>query len=401
MFAPLRFEKNASLGLCCALTLYGDDDLSTYREFRAETRKRRRKRSLQRVGFVLLIALLLMGLAWFIVQLIEGPKPKPAPSSSAATSQPAGIQSTSQPGVIATPAPSITPADQETVWDKYAQAERSINTFGVSGTDPRMIALPQNGRIDLSFFTDAVFFGDSITQGWKVYNSGLPNPNVVAEISVGLPTNGAMWARDRSKTDFYDPMAELVARAPKKVYMMFGTNTLVNGAEGVEDRFISDYATVIDQLRAALPGTDIYIQSLLTPTEKGQQKNPNLNPERIARVNSRLAALAVEKGCYYLNISEVLCRDGRLNWDIAAGDGTHMNADGYRGWLEYLVTHTAYRTDSTYVGGSPFALLSTETPAVAVPVPETAPAADPNAAAVDPNAAPAADPNAAAETPAA
>lgn len=366
--------------------------MSTYREFRAETRKRRRKRSLQRVGFVLLIALLLMGLAWFIVQLIEGPKPKPAPSSSVATSQPA----TSQPGAVATPAPSAPPADEVTVWDKYAAAERSINTFGISGTDPRMIALPQNGRIDLSFFTDAVFFGDSITQGWKVYNSGLPTPNVVAEISVGLPTNGAMWARDKSKTDFYDPIAELAARAPKKVYMMFGTNTLVNGADGVEDRFISDYGTVIDQLRAALPSTDIYIQSILTPTEKGEQKNPNLNPERIARVNMRLAALAVEKGCYYLNVSEVLCRDGRLNWDIAAGDGTHMNADGYRGWLEYLVTHTAYRTDSTYVGGSPFALLSTETPVVAPPpAPEAAPpAADPNAAPADPNAAPA-DPNAA------
>ena len=373
--------------------------MSTYREFRAETRKRRRKRSLQRAGFVLLIALLLMGLAWFIVQLIEGPKPKPEASSSAAASQPAGSTAASQAGGAATPAPTAPPAEVETVWDKYAAAERSINTFGVSGTDPRMIALPQNGRVDLSFFADAVFFGDSITQGWKVYASGLPNPNVVAEISVGLPTNGAMWARDRSKTDFYDPMAELVGRAPKKVFMMFGTNTLVNGAEGVEDRFISDYGTVIDQIRAALPGTDIYIQSILTPTEKGQQKNPNLNPERIARVNARLAALAVEKGCYYLNVTEVLCRDGRLNWDIAAGDGTHMNVDGYRGWLEYLVTHTAFRTDNTYVGGSPFALLSTETPAAAAP---PAAPADPNAApAADPNpAAPAADPNAAAAAPA-
>lgn len=96
-------------------------------------------------------------------------------------------------------------------------------------------------------------------------------------------------------------------------------------------------------------------------------------------MNDRLAALAFEKGCHYLNVQEYLCRDGVLNWDIAAKDGIHMNQDGYRAWLDYLATHTAYSAAASYVGGTPYpaapAQQAPAEPAAETPAPTDAPAA--------------------------
>ncbi|MEG1931508.1 MAG: GDSL-type esterase/lipase family protein [Pygmaiobacter sp.] len=318
---------------------------------------------------MLLILLLLCGMAAFIVKIMGGKDKVDSPSSS----MPLPPSSVVTPPVTAAPpvssAPIVTPADQKTIWDEYAEKERTINTFGVAGTDIRMISLPEYGRVDLSYFADAVFFGDSITTGWDLYRDAsgmLPNAKVVAEISTSPPVNGVQWKHgDR----VYDPMEEVVAYAPKKIYMMFGTNTLVNQSAATEDKLVADYATVIDVLHARLPDCEIYIQSILTPSPKGEQMKPGLTRERIGRVNSRLAALSIEKDCHYLDVQSMLCHhDGYLNSDIASGkDGIHFNADGYRGWLEYLVTHTGYSPSATYVGGSPYALLPTETPALAPP----------------------------------
>ena len=94
-------------------------------------------------------------------------------------------------------------------------------------------------------------------------------------------------------------MQAIADTVPKKVYVMFGTNMLVNQSEATEDKLISDYSAFIDDLGVRVPGCEVYIQSILIPTAAGTASRPGLNPERINRVNDRLAALAFEKGCHY------------------------------------------------------------------------------------------------------
>lgn len=335
--------------------------MSTYREFMAESKKKRRRRAVQRCSLVLLIAVLLAGLVWFVVgiagRLSAAPSSSSAPAASG--SAPAAVSA-----AAATPAPAAsdgsTTALSREPWAGGSVA-RTINTFAPVATDRRMIALPENGEVELSYFDDATFVGDSITTGWNVYRAAdglLPDAHVVAEIGVSPPVGGVQWARNKNTSDLYDPMQAIADTVPKKVYLMFGTNLLVNQSDATEDKLISDYGTFIDDLGARIPGCEIYIQSILIPTAEGTAAKPGLNAERINRVNDRLAALAFEKGCHYLNVQEYLCRDGVLNWDIAAADGIHLNIEGYRAWLHYLRTHTAYRADTAYVGGSPYAASS-------------------------------------------
>ncbi len=318
--------------------------MSTYREFRAQTKKKRRRRLFQRCALLLLIAALLGGSAWLVVQLaggiLTGDSSEPADESVALP------QSTAQPD-------SSLPSGSEVIQSGLltdGPVEKTINTFDPITPDRRMYALPENGQVDLSYFDDATFVGDSITTGWNSYRTqtGLPNARVVAEIGAQPPVNGVLWRRGKSD-ETYDPMQAIADTVPKKVYLMFGTNALVPEGQNVEDKFISDYAAFIDDLGTRIPGCEIYIQSILIPTAEGTASRPGLNAERINRVNDRLAALAFEKGCHYIDLQELLCSHGVLNWDIAQPDGIHIKPEAYRAWLNYLATHTAYNASATYL----------------------------------------------------
>lgn len=294
--------------------------------YRADARRRRRRRGLRRFGFFFLLLLFLMVLAAVITWLIE-----------AVTGSPAGASS----GLPPQPPASSTPA---------ASQPGSSSAAGPAGAP-----LPELGRVELAYFADAAFVGDSITLGWVDYAAAaaLPQTNVVAAIGATPPVNGALWMPD-GETDpqaAYDPLQAIVQAAPTKLYLMFGANKLVDTSELAEETLLADYAEFLDALKAQLPGAQIYLQSILPPTAQAAQGQAGLSAQRIARVNERLQALAAEKGCYYLDLAGALCPGGALDSRYAAADGLHLNRDGYMAWLEYLITHAAYRPDNPYVGG--------------------------------------------------
>ena len=162
--------------------------MSTYREFRAEAKKKKRRRAFQRCCLILLIAVLLGGLTWFVVQLAgrvgtaESAPPAPSVSSQAGQSTAADAGDPALPSGTAAPG-----------WQGIGPIQQTINNFQIISPDRRMISLPENGRVDLSYFDDATFVGDSITTGWNVYRAAdglLPNARVVAEISTSPPVGG-------------------------------------------------------------------------------------------------------------------------------------------------------------------------------------------------------------------
>ena len=289
--------------------------------YRAQRKRNRRRRSLQRLGFFVLLIALLLGLAAAITKIIE--HAQGTADSSFVLSQAAGSGS----GAASAPA-------------------SSGSASAVAGA-----AVPEKGRVELSYFSDAAFVGDSITTGWVDYKTAanLPDTHVIAAIGVTPPVNGAQWGNSDGST--YDPVQAIVDAAPTKIYLMFGANKLVDQSSTAEDTLVSSYGEFLDTLRAKLPNAKIYLQSILIPTADGTAAKPGLTAERIARVNTRLQQLAAEKGCYYLDLQAALCPNGALSADYAAGDGIHLSKNGYAAWLEYLITHTVYDPANPYVGG--------------------------------------------------
>ncbi len=209
--------------------------------------------------------------------------------------------------------------------------------------DYRMLALPENGRVDDSYFDDVTFVGDSITQALELYNS-IPGAGYCAYKGIGPRQiyDGSVQTRRTGEREV--PMEMLLASAPGKVYVLMGTNTMVNFDN---DSLLAYYAEMLDQIRAALPAAKIYVQAI-TPVVPG--RHASLDKARIDTLNNLLAALALEKQLYFVNLQEALADDeGNLRDEYAGGDGYHLTPGACDAWREYLLTHTAYDPANPYI----------------------------------------------------
>lgn len=292
-------------------------------------------------GMVVLIAgvLVLLVISWIVVQATGT-----APSVSISGSLPAsGASSTAQPGSAAS-----LPVVDTAAWNIAGPIPQAQENVQLVTPDYRMIALPENGRVDMKYFDTVTFVGDSITQGLQLYGSGIPNATYCAYKNIGplQVYNGSEWPN--ANKDMEVPMDALVASQPDNVYVLLGANAMGN----VQDDVLMEYyRTMLQKMREALlPGVGIYVQSI-TPV----RPDAKFNMEQITALNNRLAQLAYEEGVYFLDLNEPLAGDdGYLREEFGGYDGIHMTAEGYAAWVDYLVTHTAYHPRSPYLVGSPY-----------------------------------------------
>ena len=176
------------------------------------------------------------------------------------------------------------------------------------------------------------------------YRSISPN-TIVNHTTVTSPDRGEEVALD-----------VLAANQPAKLYILLGTNALVQ--TGNEDSFINYYARMLDDLRAALPNTTFYVQSILCATQETVEDDaPGLSPDHIGPINQQIKALCEERGLYYLDLNaEFSGENGCLLTDYAQPDGVHLTVSGYNKWVSYLCTHTPYSKNNPYQPGSTYYL---------------------------------------------
>lgn len=216
---------------------------------------------------------------------------------------------------------------------------------GSTAMDFRLASMPvtESEPVDLSYFDSAVFLGDSLTQGLQIYDTGLPNAHYCAYRGVGpnAVVNGTTCTRIDGVQEV--PLEALASYAPKSVYILLGTNVLTQDTDYTN--FLNYYSLMLDNIRALLPDADIYVQSItpVRPEVSAGAGHSGMYGARFIRVNNDLAALAVEKGCYFLDLWEVLAdANGDLKAEYAQPDGYHLLPEGYAAWVSYLRTHVAH-----------------------------------------------------------
>ena len=105
--------------------------------------------------------------------------------------------------------------------------------------------------------------------------------------------------------------------------------------------FLTYYRLMLDMISQALPNTKIYVQSITPVRPEVHKKSPGLYKERLCEINDALSAIALEKGCTFLNLWEALAdENGDLIEEYAQPDGYHLLPAGYDAWVDYLCTHT-------------------------------------------------------------
>ena len=252
----------------------------------------------------------------------------------------------------AAPDSSIGTPDAVTL-EAFGPAKQTAGAYTVKAYDASVIRQPSCGQVDLSYFADAAFLGDSLTVGFSDYQINLGGALICGYTGVGpdaIVNRSAVKSPTRGQEVALDVLA---AAQPRKLYILLGTNTLTT--LGASDRFLAYYGQMLDLLRQTLgDGCTIYVQSIPPVRPTVAAEKPGLATDVLRGVNEQLAQMAASKGCVYLDLWEALADgEGNLKEMLAAPDGVHLSAgNGYGAWVTYLRNHAKYSADNSWTMGS-------------------------------------------------
>lgn len=188
---------------------------------------------------------------------------------------------------------------------------------------------------DDAYFEDAVFIGDSRTEGLMLYG-GLNTATFY--VHKGL-TVGSIFTKEVVKDggETISILQALERRRFRKVYVMLGVNELGWTYEKV---FIQRYGELVEEIRRLQPEAVIYIQSILPISRSRSEKDSVFNNQRVELYNSLLVDMCREKGIRYLNVAEAVRDEGGALPEEATTDGIHLKPAYCVKWRNYLISHT-------------------------------------------------------------
>ena len=218
------------------------------------------------------------------------------------------------------------------------QAEPPASTSEPAAEEPPKdpTQVEEGAWLASEYFDDALFVGDSITEGIKLYDV-MNNATVLSDVGVNLNslyTKEVIEAADGRKIPIMEASANY---NPGKIYLLMGINSIADD----EESFRAAYGRVVDTLITQHPDAIVYIQSIL-PVTAAYEARPNAVADnaKIDRYNAIIKELAAEKGVYYLNVAEIFKdADGCLYASASPKDGIHFGSAWYRKWFDYLRTH--------------------------------------------------------------
>ena len=168
------------------------------------------------------------------------------------------------------------------------------------------------------YFEEAVFMGDSITEGLDFYDI-VNKSSVIAKKGQGL-----VQARES--------VSILSNINPQKIFVLYGMNDLKSSENS--DDFKSNYTKLVKDIKKTVPSAEIYLQSLTPVQAKVQQENNSFSQDRLDKFTQAIIEVAREENVNYIDIRPML----KDREDLFEQDGIHFKADFYGVWLDDLKT---------------------------------------------------------------
>lgn len=234
-----------------------------------------------------------------------------------------GVESPAQP------APAVLTHEEEL-------RERTIPPLVVEEEPPKPAEpVEETPRVADTYFDAAVFFGDSRTDGFRLY-SGLDRGTYL--YATGATVQSVFTKAVETAAGEMPLLDALAAQdpAPERIFVMLGVNELGWTKSG---NFRDYYVQVIERMRADHPEAEVLVQSILPVSKLQEEKKTYVNNSRIEVYNEIIREVCGELDCPYLDVaSAVVDEEGflRAEWTY---DGVHLNKKGSAAWLEYLRTH--------------------------------------------------------------
>ena len=220
----------------------------------------------------------------------------------------------------------VSVSDATTAQDDAAGTDTSQQT-DASGSgeaiDSAAVVPAQSDSVDDSYFSDAVFIGDSRMEGFR-NASGITQGTFLT--GVGLSINDMDKQIISTADGNISVYQGLSGRKYKRIYLMLGTNDL---GFYPWDQFQPTFEKAIRQFHALQPDAIIYICSVIYVEEskiaKGFEYDNNQN---VQTINQYILSTCEDLWySYYLNLNEIFSDGNHELIPGASADGIHLEPE--------------------------------------------------------------------------
>lgn len=196
-------------------------------------------------------------------------------------------------------------------------------------------AVPISSPADDSYFSDAVFVGDSRTEGLWLYSK--IKSTFICERGLNV---SKFFSDTLDKYSGKTAFEELCSTECNKIYISFGINEI----GWVSSAFIKQYSELIDKVKDTKPEAIIYVQNIFPMSKEQSDKSVYGDNAKLREYNDLIADMCVEKEVYLLDVASYFSdENGDLKSSYETGvDGAHFKAggQGYLDWANYIRSHT-------------------------------------------------------------
>lgn len=222
--------------------------------------------------------------------------------------------------------------------DKYGTSEE-MSSEEESEPEVKGGLVPETTAEDESFLDTAVFVGD-----YFIYYADYIGycEHALPVYSTGYDLNSLLSKKVMRLEGEEVTLTDYVAsvKGAQAFYIMLS-------AESISwmdyPTFVKKYTALLDEIIAAQPDADIYIQSILPINQaEASKRSYSVTNEKIDQINSYLASIAEEEEVWYLDLASVFKdKNGELPEEMTT-NGIRLTDEAYALWYEYILTHTAH-----------------------------------------------------------
>ena len=197
--------------------------------------------------------------------------------------------------------------------------------------------------VDSSYFSDALFIGDSRTGGFSIYGNMNENCSFIYKESLSVYTvfSEMLTYRKSNGTSYSNTLEEiLTTNTFDKIYICLGVNEL-----GIPDtiRYYERYRTILERIHEMQPDAILYIQGVMHVSEKKSSEDDTYNNTIIVERNKAVATLANGWNIFYIDMNSAVCDDNGNLLPELSSDGVHLYGSQYGRWTEFLKGHAIVR----------------------------------------------------------
>ena len=191
--------------------------------------------------------------------------------------------------------------------------------------------------VDATYFSDALFIGDSRTVGLCEYGSLKGTAAFLAKESVNVYNvlDKELWYTDHDEEAWDSTVEDALSKEQYgKIYVALGVNEL---GIGTTYMYYEKYRELLELIREYQPDALIFIQGIMHVSYEKSSSDSCRNNTVIYQRNCAISTLANGRDIFYIDMNPYVCDESGDLYDDLSGDGIHLKAFAYENWDRSLM----------------------------------------------------------------